>query len=88
MAIPQAERNAKWLTAYLTKKTGEDVEVEAFVVLPGWWIEVKKPTPKGTMVMNADYLKKYLRGRTERLPEAQARRIIAALDEKCRDVDF
>ena len=87
-AIPQAERNAKWMAGYLTKKTGEKVEVEALVVLPGWWFEVKKPTPKGTMVMNADYLKKYLTGRPVRLPEAQVRRISAALEEKCRDVEF
>lgn len=87
-SIPQAERNAKWLAGYLTKKTGEKVDVMAVVVLPGWYWENKELPANGTMVMNADYLKKYLRGRRAQLPEAQVRRIIAALDEKCRDVEF
>jgi hypothetical protein len=87
-AVPQAERNAKWLAGYLTKKTGEKVEVEALVVLPGWFFEIKQPPSPGTMVVNTTYLIKYLSGRAARLPEAQVRRITAALDEKCRDVEF
>ena len=87
-AIPQAERNAQWLAAYLTKRTAEKTEAEALVVLPGWYVEIKEPPSHGTKVMNANYLKGYLRGQPARLPEAQVRRIIAALDEKCRDVEF
>jgi hypothetical protein len=87
-AIPQAERNSIWLAEYLTKKTGEKVEVEALVVPPGWFIEIKQPPTSGTMVMNAKYMVQYLRGRPARLSEAQVRRIIAQLDEKCRDVEF
>lgn len=87
-AIPQAERNAKWLANYLTKKTGENVEVSPLLVLPGWYVEVKTPTLNGTIVMNTNYLTKYLRGRPERLRESQLRRIAAALEEKCRDVEF
>jgi hypothetical protein len=87
-AIPQAERNAKWLAGFLTKKTGENVEIEALVVLPGWFVETKQPPPNGTMVMNANYLAKYLRGRPVRLPESQVRRIIAQLDDMCRDMEF
>jgi hypothetical protein len=87
-AIPQVERNAKWLADHLTKKTGENVEIEALVVLPGWFCDVKQPPPKGTSVMNATYLKGHLRRQPPRLPDAQMRRIIAALDEKCRDVEF
>jgi hypothetical protein len=87
-AIPQAERNAKWMAEYLTKKTGEKVEVEALVVLPGWFVEIKQPPSNGTGVMNAKYMGQYLRGRPVRLPEAQVRRIIGQLDEKCRDMEF
>jgi hypothetical protein len=87
-AIPQAERNAKWLAEYLTKKTGERVEAEAMVVLPGWFVEIKQPPSNRTLVMNAKYMAQYLRGKPARLPEAQVRRIIAQLDEKCRDVEF
>jgi hypothetical protein len=87
-AIRQAERNARWLADYLTKKTGEKVEVEALVVLPGWFVKIQDPSRKGPGVMNADYLTKYLRGRSRKVELAQVRRIVAAVDEKCRDIEF
>lgn len=87
-AIPQAERNADWLAGYLTKMTGEKVEVEAIVVLPGWFVESKEPSSGAALVMNAKYLMTYLRSRNPKLADAQVRRIIGLLDEKCRDVEF
>jgi hypothetical protein len=36
----------------------------------------------------ATYLTGFLRREAEKLEAAQVRRIIAALDEKCRDVEF
>jgi Nuclease-related domain len=87
-AISQAERNAKKLADFLTKMTGEKVEVQALVVLPGWYVEIQQPPANGTRVMNAKYLVQYLRGRPARLADAQVRRIAALLDEKCRDVEF
>lgn len=87
-AIPQAGNNAKWLAGHLTKKTGEKVDVEAIVALPGWFFEIKEPPPRGTSVMNATYLVGHLRRQSIRLSESQVRRITAALDEKCRDVEF
>ena len=85
-AIPQAQRNASWLVEFLTKRTAEPVTVEALVVLPGWYVE-----PKGNFsvkVMNATYLTGYLRGQKERIQPVQVQRIVALLDEKCRDVEF
>jgi hypothetical protein len=85
-AVPQAERNAKNLASYLTKKTGESVTVEALVVLPGWFVQ-----SSGDFLikaMNTKYLAVYLRNRNERINLSQVRRIITALDEKCRDIDF
>ena len=76
--IPQAERNARWLANYLTKKTGERVAVEPLVVIPGWWVErLDKPRAR-QKVMNALYLAGYLRRQPEKLPPPQVRRIIAA----------
>jgi hypothetical protein len=85
-AVPQAERNARWLAEFLTKKTGEPVEVEALIVIPGWFV-----APVGTSAvkaMNCSFMTKYLRGRSERVPPAQVRRIVAVLDEKCRTLEF
>jgi len=85
-AIPQAQNNARWLANYLTKKTGEPVTVQPIVAVPGWFVESKGDFP--VKVMNATYLTGYLRREGEKIQPAQVRRIIAALDEKCRDVEF
>jgi hypothetical protein len=85
-AIPQAERNARWLAEFLTKRTAEPVTVEPLVVVPGWYVETEGNFP--VKVMNASYLAGYLRGQSEKIAAAQVRRIIAVLDEKCRDVEF
>ena len=86
--IEQAKRNAKWLANYLGKKTGETVWVEPLVVLPGWFVRATQKGNFPVKVMNATYLARFLRGHGEHIEVAQVRRIIAALDEKCRDVEF
>jgi len=86
-AVPQALRNAKWLSDYLGKKTGEPVEVKPLVVLPGWYVDYAKGNFR-VEVMNAKYLVGFLRGQPERVAIPQVKRISAALDEKCRDVEF
>jgi hypothetical protein len=85
-AIGQAQRNAAWLADFLAKKTCEVVPVEAIVVIPGWYTESKGSFP--VKVMNTNYLKTYLRKQPERIDPAQVRRIIAALDEQCRTMEF
>ena len=86
-AVAQALRNAKWLSDYLHKKTGEPVEVKPLVVLPGWYVDYAKGNFR-VEVMNAKYLVGFLRGQQERIEPPQVKRIITALDEKCRDVEF
>lgn len=85
-AVPQAERNAKNLASYLTKKTGESVVVEPLVVLPGWFVQ--NSGDFSVKAMNTKYLAGYLRNRDEIVNSSQVRRVIAALDEKCRDIEF
>ena len=87
-AIPQARRNAEWLADYLTKKTAEPVTTEAVVVLPGLFVEADKPNRCGVAAMNAKSIKGYFSGRPTKISDAQVRRIIVAVDEKCRDIEF
>ncbi|HTV48764.1 MAG TPA: nuclease-related domain-containing protein [Phycisphaerae bacterium] len=86
--IKQAKRNAIWLANYLYKKTGESVRVEALVILPGWFVRNSEKGNFPVQVMNAKYLIQFLRGQDSKIESAQVRRIITALDEKCRDVEF
>lgn len=85
--IKQAQRNAEWLSNHLGKKTGEPVEVRSLVVLPGWFVE-KQNGNLSVEVMNARYLVRFLQRQDEAITPTQVKRIIAALDEKCRDVEF
>jgi len=85
--VQQAKRNAEWLSNHLTKKTGETVEVIPLVVLPGWFVE-KQQGNFPIEVMNARYLVGFLQRQRETIAPPQVKRIIAALDEKCRDVEF
>ncbi len=86
--IEQAKRNAKWLSNYLEKKTGEPVRVEPLVILPGWFVKITAKGNSAVKVMNANYLVKFLQGQNEIVAPSQVRRIITALDEKCRDLEF
>lgn len=86
-AIPQAERNARWVAQYLSRKTGEPVAVEALVVIPGWFVEQTSPNNR-VRVMNDTYLERHLRNQPARLQPAQVQRIVAALEEKCRTLEF
>ena len=87
-SLEQAKRNAAWFSDYLRKKTGEPVRVEPLVVLPGWFVRIAERGNFAVKAKNTNYLVRFLAGQTEIIPPAQVRRIITALDEKCRDVDF
>jgi hypothetical protein len=86
--IEQAKRNAKWLSNYLTKKTGEPVQVAPLVVLPGWFVKISEKGNFPVWVMNATFLPGHLQRQSEQIEPAQVRRIISAIDEKCREVEF
>jgi hypothetical protein len=85
-AIPQVERNARWLAEYLSKRTATPVTVEPVVAIPGWYVETKGNFP--VKVMNASYLAKYLRGQSVKLELTQVQRLVAALDDRCRNLEF
>jgi len=41
--LEQSRRNAKWVSKWLTEATGHSVKAQPVLVLPGWFIEIKKP---------------------------------------------
>lgn len=87
-AVVQAQANARWLSNYLAKKTGDAVWVEPLVAIPGWWVETTVKDP-AVLAVNAKQLASYLRSLpTARVPASQVNRIIGALEEKCRTLEF
>jgi hypothetical protein len=71
--IEQAKMNAKWLSNFLEKKTGDPVRVEPVVVLPGWFVTLSEKKNFPVKVMNASYLQKFLRRQSEFIEGGQAR---------------
>jgi len=41
--LEQSKRNAKWVSKWLSESTGSIVKAQPVLVLPGWYIEIKKP---------------------------------------------
>lgn len=84
--INQTKRQAAWLTKWLSSATGEPVPVQPILVLPGWYIERKKPTE--IIVFNGknpDLLLKWCRD--DKLSEAAVKRIAHQIEQRCRDVE-
>ncbi len=85
--VTQVLANARWLSDYLRKKTGETVFVEPLIAVPGWWVE-RSGRESEVKAMNACYLAGYLRSRPAVLKPTQVTRIKTAIEEKCRTLEF
>jgi hypothetical protein len=83
--IPQAVRQAKWLSQWLSSAAGMAVDAVPLVVLPGWFVEIKD-RPK-VAVIASGYIDGYFKRRTSaQLSEEQIGRIVHQLDAKVRDL--
>ncbi|WP_435550294.1 hypothetical protein, partial [Desulfobacterium sp. N47] len=49
-SLDQACRQAQWLSKWLSSATGESINVQPVVALPGWYVERK--SPNGIPVIN------------------------------------
>ena len=85
--LDQSQRNAKWLSHWLTKSTGDAVAAKAVLVLPGWYVV---RTGRGdALVMNHKEVKTLPSARNTRpLERDQIERIVHQLDQRCRNVEL
>jgi len=84
--IEKADRQANWLSEWLSSAVDEPVMVRAIVALPGWF--VKRTSADGLPVVNPKQfasLFQYIQPRM--LSEETMRQVIHQLERKCRDVD-
>lgn len=85
--LVQARNQARWLSDWLSKATGEPVKAIPCVSLPGWYIDqtgrgdVVVFTPKGVEFALTK------RPVDVSLSPARIKQIVYQLDQKCRDVD-
>ena len=86
-SLKQARLNALTLQKWLTSAVGEQVNVEAILTIPGWYVERKAP-PRGVHVLNPKQIKTFLKSKKETpLSDSMVQRIVHQLDQKCRDVE-
>ncbi|WP_321493932.1 nuclease-related domain-containing protein [uncultured Desulfobacter sp.] len=86
--LDQAQRQAKWLSKWLTSATGEHVEVFPVVSLPGWYIE-RKTGYNGTFVVNPKQLKSVILSKSNhRIDSKKIQQINHQLEAKCRDIEI
>jgi hypothetical protein len=86
-ALEQARNNAQWLSAWLSKSTGDPVKVEPILTFPGWW--VTRRGNGGVRVLNPKEIRTVVLDRKRpTLDPKLIDRVVFQLDQKCRDVEF
>jgi len=80
--IEQAERQAKWVSQWLTKATGQPVFASPVLVFPGWFVtsQTKPPFP----ILNHKQLVKTIPAvRTQTLSQQQVDAIVYQVAQRC-----
>ena len=84
--IAQARRNAKWLGGMLSKATGEAVEAQPIVALPGWWVTLKAKAD--VIVLSGKQVAGFIGKEPTKLSPKVIQQIVYQLDQRCRTVEF
>ncbi len=83
--LEQADRQARWLRAWLTSAVGNPVAVRPVLVLPGWYIDRKGRGD--VVVLSGKEVHHILKmGRGEPLSEQDIQRIAHQVEQRCRNV--
>jgi hypothetical protein len=84
--IKQAERQASWLSNWISSTAGESVTVMAVVALPGWY--VKRTSPDGIPVINPNQFRSLLTYvRSKPLNDEAIYRIILPFEKICGNTE-
>lgn len=83
--VEQAERQAKWLSNWLSSATGDPVRAQPLVILPGWYVELQDQPE--IPVIASGYIPGFFARRSGvLLDSSQLRRICHQLDRAVRDL--
>lgn len=86
-AIEQAERQARWLSEWLKRNSGDTVAVTPVLALPGWFVE--RTGRSGVLVLSGKELRGHLlKARTATALSAEAMdRVVRQVERHCRSVE-
>jgi Nuclease-related domain len=83
--IAQAERQASWISEWISRAVGQQVAARAIVALPGWF--VKRTSPDGISVVNPNQFPSLFRHIKPRfLTDEMITEITAQIEQKFRNV--
>ena len=85
-AAKQVERNARWVSEFLSGFAPKDLQVQPVIVVPGWFVRAKGNY--STKVMNAKYLVGYLSDARRVLTPEETEPLVRRFDERCRTLEF
>lgn len=83
--LQQAQRNAEWLAEWLSSSTGEKVQVQPVLALPGWFIERRDRCPV-LVISPTNCQATFSKWHASSLSTGSILRIAHQLDARCRDV--
>jgi hypothetical protein len=85
--VEQVRRNAKWLKDWISKASGEVVDVRPVLAFPGWF--VTSTARSDVLVINGKNVRGLFNKTTTRtaLDPSQIQRIVYQIDQRCRDVE-
>jgi len=82
--LDQAKRNAKWVSKWLSDATGHPVKAQPVLVLPGWFVEVKKPGD--VRVLNHNQVQSLTDvTKVKPLDKAEVERIAYQIQQRCQN---
>lgn len=85
VSVPQASRQAAWLSKWLTSATGMPVQTTPVLVLPGWFVDLKEKPP--IPIIASGYINGFFtKQRQSVLNDEQIARIVHQLDARVRDL--
>lgn len=82
--LEQSTRNAKWTSKWLTEATGHPVKAQPVLVLPGWFIEIKKPGDVRVLNHNQVQALTQVANRTP-LDKPEIDRIAYQIQQRCQN---
>jgi hypothetical protein len=82
--IARAERQASWISEWISGTVGEQVAARAIVALPGWF--VKRTSAEGISVVNPEQFPSLFRHiKPRHLSDETITRIVAEIEQRCRN---
>ena len=82
-SLNQARRQAKWLSGFLTRSTGDKVAAIPLVLVPGWFVD--RTGRSDVHVLNPKQVRQLV-GKSGQMAEDARRRVVHQLDQLCRGV--